>query len=285
MLASGLDMQVNRATHAQIGADQQDVVLGVVPAALAERSAAKVDALGLVAAIHGIYQTISLESKSHGARSSKSLCSRRFVVANSCLNTFDRMTTIDYYEQHADSFVADTIGVDMAPLYRPFLLLLQERAAILDAGCGSGRDACAFSFLGYRVTAFDASPALVALAEQQCGLSVMCLRFQNVTWQCEFHGIWASASLLHVPRIELPDVMVRLRNALKPRGILYASFKYGSAEREHQGRRFTDMDEQSLAALLEQLSGLETVETWTTGDQRPGREAERWLNTLLRRME
>jgi SAM-dependent methyltransferase len=99
----------------------------------------------------------------------------------------------------------------------------------------------------------------------------------------EFDGIWTCASLLHVPSAELPDVVDRLRTALKPGGILYASFKYGSGEREQHGRRFTDLDEAGLAALLEQVPGLEPVETWTTSDRRPGRESERWLNTLLRR--
>jgi hypothetical protein len=45
-----------------------------------------------------------------------------------------------------------------------------------------------------------------------------------------------------VPTAELPDVVGRLRAALKPSGILYASFKYGNGEREHHGRRFTDLD-------------------------------------------
>jgi len=106
-----------------------------------------------------------------------------------------------------------------------------------------------------------------------------------MTWQEGFDGIWACASLLHVPEAELPDVMQRLRNALKPRGILYASFKYGRGERKHQGRLFTDLDEPGLAALLRQVPGLEEVETWITGDLRPGREAERWLNALLRRTD
>ncbi|WP_296900714.1 hypothetical protein [Thiohalocapsa sp.] len=88
-----------------------------------------------------------------------------------------------------------------------------------------------------------------------------------------------------MPTAELPDVVGRLRAALKPSGILYASFKYGNGEREHHGRRFTDLDEPALAGLLEQVPGLEPVETWTTGDRRPGRESERWLNTLLRRTE
>ena len=192
---------------------------------------------------------------------------------------------VDFYQQHAKTFFADTVEVDMTPLYRRFLLRLSVQAHILDAGCGCGRDAKAFAYLGHHVTAFDASPALIALAETHLGQPVQCLRFQDIAWQEQFDGIWACASLLHVPAAELPDVMQRLCMALKPGGVLYASFKYGSGEREYHGRRFTDLDEPGLAALLRQVPELEEVETWSTGDLRPGREAERWLNTLLRRTE
>ena len=171
--------------------------------------------------------------------------------------------------------------MDMSPLSGRFLPLLPDDSLILDAGCGSGRDALAFAKLGYAVTAFDASPALVALAEQHYGQPVQCLRFQDVAWQSEFDGIWACASLLHVPEAELPDVMQRLRNALKPQGILYASFKYGSGEREHHGRRFTDLDESGLAALLRQVPGLEEVETWTTGDLRETRDSAAWQGRVF----
>ena len=171
----------------------------------------------------------------------------------------------------------------MTPLYRRILSLLRNQAQILDAGCGSGRNARAFAKHGYAVTAFVASPALLALAERHVGKPVHYLRFQDIAWQEAFDGIWACASLLHVPAAELPDVMRRMRNALKPRGILYGSLKYGSGEREQHGRRFTDLDEPGLAALLRCVPDLEPVETWSIGDLRPGREAERWLNTLLRR--
>jgi SAM-dependent methyltransferase len=191
----------------------------------------------------------------------------------------------DYYQEHAGTFFADTVGVDMTPLYRRFLPLLPDRGHILDAGCGSGRDARAFADVGHRVTAFDASPALAALAESHLARPVQCRRLQDVAWREAFDGVWACASLLHVPAAELVDVLRRLCCALRPGGVLYASFKYGSGEREHHGRRFTDLDELGLAELLRQVPGLAEVETWTTGDLRPGREAERWLNTLLRRTE
>jgi SAM-dependent methyltransferase len=192
---------------------------------------------------------------------------------------------IDFYQQNAETFFSDTVNVDMTPLYRRFFRGLPQQADILDAGCGSGRDARAFAKLGHRVTAFDASPALVALAEAYFGQPVQCLRFQDIAWREQFDGIWACASLLHVPADELLEAIQRLCRALKPDGILYASFKYGSGEREHHGRRFTDLDEPALEALLRYVRDLEPVETWITGDLRPGREAERWLNTLLRRTE
>jgi len=189
--------------------------------------------------------------------------------------------TTAYYRANADTFFADTLAVDMAPLYARFLPHLPVGGRILDAGCGSGRDARAFRDRGYAVTAFDASAELATLAAVHLGQPVQVLRFQDLEWTQAFDGIWACASLLHVPGAELPEVLRRLVRALRPGGILYASFKYGNGEREHHGRRFTDLDEAGLATLLTQVQGLTELETWKTGDRRPGRESERWLNALL----
>jgi len=90
---------------------------------------------------------------------------------------------------------------------------------------------------------------------------------------------------LHVPLVELHDVLQRLACALRSGGVLYASFKYGTGEREHQGRRFTDLDEAGLAALVAGVQGLEVLEIWVTADRRPGREAELWLNALMQNEE
>ena len=186
----------------------------------------------------------------------------------------------DYYQLHAQRFFSETVDVDMSELYRPFVAHLKPGARILDAGCGSGRDAKAFSEMGYEVEAFDASAELVGLARQHTGLPVKQMRFEEVTEVERYDGIWCCASLLHVPLAELPGVMAQLAKALKPGGVWYLSFKYGSGEREKDGRRFTDMDEAGFAEFLSGLSGIEVMECWQTHDQRPERD-DSWINLVL----
>ncbi|EGV51672.1 tellurite resistance protein [endosymbiont of Riftia pachyptila (vent Ph05)] len=188
---------------------------------------------------------------------------------------------MDYYENNAKAFVEATLWVDMQLLYQRFLPLLPERAHILDAGCGSGRDAKSFIERGYQVTAFDASAEIAALAEKEIRQPVQVQRLQDIQYQHQFDGIWACASLLHVPAKELPDVFRRLACALKPNGVIYCSFKYGQGEYEKQGRRFTDMDEAGLGMLVAELEVLAIKELWVTADRRPGREHELWLNGIL----
>lgn len=83
----------------------------------------------------------------------------------------------------------------------------------------------------------------------------------------------------------MPDALGRLARALKPGGALYASFKYGHGEREHGGQRFTDLDEVGLDELLSEVSALELIECWTSGDVRLELAEERWFNALLRACE
>ena len=96
-------------------------------------------------------------------------------------------------------------------------------------------------------------------------------------------GIWACSSILHLPWTELVDVLQKMRRATKAGGIIYTSFKYGSFSGERNGRYFTDLDEAGLERLLAQVPGLSVKEIWITGDVRPGRSEEKWLNVLLTR--
>ncbi|HHX34611.1 MAG TPA: class I SAM-dependent methyltransferase [Gammaproteobacteria bacterium] len=188
--------------------------------------------------------------------------------------------TVQYYEDNAEQFAQDTLNVDMSELYERFLALLLPSSRILDAGCGAGRDAAIFLQQGYQVEAFDASPKLVKIAKEVSGIQVQLSTFLNFTSDQPFAGIWACASLLHVPAVNMSATLKHLGELLQPKGVMYVSFKYGEDEAHRNGRHFTNCSEERLAEFL-QDTGLSIYETWVSADQRPDREDEQWLNALL----
>lgn len=193
------------------------------------------------------------------------------------------MDSVTFYDEHAQDFYNRTIDADLTHLYEPFLALIPAGAHVLDAGCGSGRDSLYFKQHGYRVTAMDASQELGNLASQLLDQPVLHHRFQDIAFVEEFDAIWACASLLHVSRAEIDDVFQRLTIALKPGGILFASFKYGDREELRDGRLFNHYDESSSVALIARHPELRLLKQWTSKDARPVRREEQWLDLLLRR--
>lgn len=194
------------------------------------------------------------------------------------------LDSVAFYDSNAERFAADTGCVDMSALHARFLRHVRPGGRILDAGCGVGRNALAFAERGYLVVAFDASADMVRLARERTAgrAEVLQLRFDNVAWREEFDGIWACASLLHVPAADLPVTIGRLAGALRRGGAFYMSFKYGVGERVANERRFTDQTEESLRAVLRGTE-FDLVEVWITGDVRACRSDERWLNAVVAR--
>jgi SAM-dependent methyltransferase len=193
------------------------------------------------------------------------------------------VVTVDYYDRNAEQFYHETVNINMGELYSRFLAHVPEGSSILDAGCGSGRDSLNFLRRGYEVTAFDASKELVALSSKLTGLPILHLRFQDVEFDHDFDGVWACASLLHVPRAEIDGVLERLTRAMKLGGVLYVSFKYGDSEWEKDGRFFNSYDEASFSELLARHQRLELLQRWVSEDVRRGTNRGRWLNVLLRK--
>lgn len=191
--------------------------------------------------------------------------------------------TLDYYNDHAEEFYNSTVNVDFTTMQDRFLEKLEKDSYILDFGCGSGRDTKYFLEKGYRVDAIDGSKELCRLASEFTGIKVKKQFFQELSEMDKYDGIWACSSILHLPVDELSDVLRKMAVALKPHGIIYTSFKYGTFSGERNGRYFTDMTETAFADLLEGIDGLEIEEQWVTSDVRPGRDEEKWLNLILRR--
>ena len=148
----------------------------------------------------------------------------------------------------------------MSAQYRPFLALVAPGGRILDLGSGAGNASLYFTRAGYRVLAVDACAELLEHTRERVGCEVRRLRFEDLDYTDAFDGVWACASLLHVPKAGLPGMFRLVRRALKKGGVFYASFKYGDAERVKNGRAFTDLNEDSLRSLLEEAGGFRIAE-------------------------
>lgn len=189
--------------------------------------------------------------------------------------------TINYYDKNAQSFYEGTVNANMDELYQPFLALLPAGASILDVGCGSGRDSLYFFRQGFKVKPLDGSEELVKLAATLIGQPVFHLSFAEINFVEEFDAIWACASLLHVPRSEIREIIEKLERALKVGGKFYCSFKYGNKEEVRDGRFFNYYNEISFEELIVCFSSLKVVKLWKSCDVRPGRGEEYWLNCIL----
>ena len=192
-------------------------------------------------------------------------------------------TTLYYYEKNGELFAQDVDDVNFSQMQLRFISKLSKHAKILDLGCGSGRDSLAFLNAGFDVEAIDGSKKMCEIAQSKTGLSIRNIRFGQLDDQNKYDGVWACASLLHLPRNELPKVFSKIIEALKEEGIFYSSFKYGSFEGYRNGRYFSDFTESSMNELLEQFPELKCIESWISSDVRPGRTEQKWLNIILQK--
>lgn len=183
----------------------------------------------------------------------------------------------DFYEENAESYVKGTFGIDIEGTRREFLSYVPEGGRILDLGFGSGRDMLAFRNAGYQVVGIDPCLSFVHMARSM-GLEALPLKAGDMTFENEFDGIWASASLLHSE--DLTEALGKCHKALKERGVLYCSFKKGSFRGMRDGRFYVDMEPVSLKNALKK-AGFSPLSLWTSEDSsRPGLL---WTNGIFRK--
>ncbi len=192
-------------------------------------------------------------------------------------------TTLDYYNQNAQSFALGTVSVDFHETQDRFLKLLDKGSLVLDFGCGSGRDTKYFQEHGMHVEAADGSEELCRIASDYAGIPVKRMLFQELKETEKYDGIWACSSILHLPKQELKVVLMKMAGALKEQGVIYTSFKYGDFEGERNGRYFTDFTEDTFRDFVADIAEIWIEEVWITGDVRQGRNEEKWLNLIMRK--
>ena len=161
-----------------------------------------------------------------------------------------------------------------------FIARLPEGARVLDLGCGPGHDSGHMAKAGLAVEALDASPEMVALARASHGVDARQGHFDDLDAHARYDGIWASFSLLHAPRADMPRHLAAIARALKPGGLLGLSLKEGTGEgRDRLGRFYTFYTEDDLRALLADV-GL-TIRDVTRGEGRGlDGSASTWISVL-----
>ncbi|MCH3918657.1 MAG: class I SAM-dependent methyltransferase [Spirochaetia bacterium] len=191
--------------------------------------------------------------------------------------------TLSYYEHNCRSYIEATQNVPFAQIRKLFTDHLCKGATVLDFGCGSGRDSLAFLQEGFKVEALDGSLQMCNETEKLTGIKTRNLTFDQFHDIARYNGIWACASLLHVPYSELDETFLRLHTALKENGILYASFKEGSEEETRDGRLFTDLNIDRLNALPSFTAGFVLLETKATHAVDSRHKQTTWFNFIAKK--
>jgi SAM-dependent methyltransferase len=149
--------------------------------------------------------------------------------------------TLAHYEQRAQAFREDTRDHDVSQNIAALLRHIEGPApfAILDFGCGPGRDLKAFRDLGHVPTGLDGTATFAAMAREYSGCTVWQQDFLALDLPARhFDGVFANASLFHVPTSELPRVLRQLHDCLKPRGVLFSSNPRGDNQEGWNGGRY-----------------------------------------------
>jgi SAM-dependent methyltransferase len=194
-------------------------------------------------------------------------------------------TTLSHYEQRAREFWEGTRDHDVRQNIDALLRHVQAAPPlrILDLGCGPGRDLAAFRALGHEPVGLDGSPAFVAMAREHSGCEVWEQDFLALDLPPErFDGIYANASLFHIPTSELPRVLRELHAALQPAGVLFTSNPRGNNEEGWNGGRYGAYHDLAAWRGYLQTAGFTELEHYYRPPGLP-REQQPWLATVWRK--
>lgn len=149
--------------------------------------------------------------------------------------------TLAHYNQNADAFWQGTCTHDVSHNIGALLQAIEGAPpfTILDFGCGPGRDLISFSRLGHTAVGLEGAQNFVAMARENSGCEVWQQNFLQLDLpDSRFDGVFANASLFHVPGQELPRVLRALHATLKPGGVLFSSNPHGHNEEGWHGERY-----------------------------------------------
>ena len=192
--------------------------------------------------------------------------------------------TLDYYARNAESFKAGTLNHDVSQNMAALLRHIQSVPPyrILDFGCGPGRDLKAFTAMGHIATGLDGTAAFVKMAREESGCEVWHQDFLSLDLPVgEFDGIFANASLFHVPTKALPRVLGQLHGTLKAGGVLFSSNPRGQNQEGWSGGRYGAYHDLDAWRALLTAAGFAELEHYYRPEGLP-RDQQPWLASVWR---
>jgi SAM-dependent methyltransferase len=193
--------------------------------------------------------------------------------------------TVAHYDASALSFREGTRDHDVSQNYAALLRAITAPPpfVLLDLGCGPGRDLAYFKSLGHEAVGLDAAPSFVAMAREATGCEVLHQSFLALSLPpARFHGVFANASLFHVPAQELPRVLGELRDALVPGGVLFASNPHGDDREGFSGERYGAYHSLEAWRAFATGAGFVAIEHYYRPAGKP-RHEQPWLATVWRK--
>jgi SAM-dependent methyltransferase len=193
--------------------------------------------------------------------------------------------TLAHYSASAENFWHGTRDHDVSQNHAALLDALDGPPpyAILDFGCGPGRDLAYFSGLGHRAVGVEGAPEMARMARDMTGCEVLGQNFLALDLpEGAFDGIFANASLFHVPRSDLPRVLSELRATLKPGGVLFASNPRGENTETMNGERFCCFLDYPTWRDYVAAAGFDEIRHYYRPEGKP-RAEQPWLATVWRR--
>ncbi|WP_295993398.1 class I SAM-dependent methyltransferase [Rugamonas sp.] len=194
-------------------------------------------------------------------------------------------TTLQHYERTAEQFFAGTLDHDVSQNIAALLGALDGAAPyrLLDLGCGPGRDLKTLRELGHAATGVDGSARFVEMARAYSGCDVWQQDFVQLDLPpLHFDGIYANASLFHVPSAALPDVLLRLHAALKEGGVLFSSNPRGDNREGWNGPRYGSYYDYETWERYLTAAGFSAIGHYYRPPGLP-REQQPWLASLWRK--
>lgn len=193
--------------------------------------------------------------------------------------------TIAHYDRLAEAFWNGTRDHDVSQNHAALLSAIEGDSPykILDLGCGPGRDLLHFRSLGHDAVGLEGSKEFVAMARSYSGCEVLHQDFLAMALpEGRFDGVFANASLFHVPSQELPRILRELAAALKPRGVLFSSNPRGNNEEGLSGERYSCFYDLDTWRAYVSAAGFSEVQHYYRPAGLP-RDKQPWLATVWRK--